>query len=244
LTVGAESRAPVWSADGTWIYFESMLEGARAIFRRRADGGGTQEHVVALGALGAPEAAHPGGSVVLFSDCESGGRCTLGAWSAGDTALRRFPDITSTIGLQAALSPDGRWLAYATNGDGARFTVFVEPFPPTGARFEVPHNVEAAHPLWTSASTLMYQDFSTLWEVDVAGTSSVTFGRPRPVQRGAISPGTSGTRRNLDLVPGTDTLVVVIPADGQAPVPTGSDRQVNVVLNWVSALGTGTGVVK
>src|SRR5580765_3379904 len=53
-------------------------------------------------------------------------------------------------------SPDGRWLAYASNETG-RFEVFVEPVPATGARVQLTREA-GGHPLWSTDGRTLYFD--------------------------------------------------------------------------------------
>jgi WD40-like Beta Propeller Repeat len=69
-----------------------------------------------------------------------------------DRKSAAFSDVKSMARATPAFSPDGRWVAYAVaDNEVAGTQVFVQPFPPTGARYQLfaragdfPH-----HPLWT-----------------------------------------------------------------------------------------------
>jgi Tol biopolymer transport system component len=71
----------------------------------------------------------------------------------GDTTAR--PIATGPSSEYAPrLSPNGRWLAYGSNRDGT-FQVYVEPFPPTGARYPVTDEGGIA-PLWSPDGKRIY----------------------------------------------------------------------------------------
>jgi hypothetical protein len=113
----------------------------------------------------------------------------------------------------------------------------VEPFPPTGAKYELPHQREAVHAVWMpNGRSLLYQDFSALLEIDVIAGASVRLGTPRAVQRGVIVAGPASARRNLDVIPGAETFLVVVPADLRSAVSAGDERQVDVIINWQELL--------
>jgi eukaryotic-like serine/threonine-protein kinase len=236
LTFEGDNRSPMWSADGAWVYFESRGE-RRGIARQRADGAAPAELV--LPGLGVPEAALPDGSAVLFS--EGGGRpYTLSALSTRDASVQRFDSIRSaSSAVEAAVSPDGRWLAYRST-EGRQVRTFVEPFPPTGARFELPARVEAAHAVWLpSGRGLIYQDYGTWLHVDVTAGATMQIGTPRAIERGGVMLSTAFSRRNMDVIPGTDSFLVVVPADLTSVAPAGGDRQIDVILNWQALLRQG-----
>ena len=56
----------------------------------------------------------------------------------------------------SAVSPDGRWLAYASNETG-RYEVWLEPLPRTGARHQVTRD-GGSHPLWLPDGRSLYFD--------------------------------------------------------------------------------------
>ncbi len=47
---------------------------------------------------------------------------------------------------QAKFSPDGRWVAYDSD-ESTRPEVYVQPYPPTGAKWMISKN-GGAHPMW------------------------------------------------------------------------------------------------
>jgi hypothetical protein len=45
-------------------------------------------------------------------------------------------DLPGSAQHSSAVSPDGRWMAHASNESG-RYEVWMEPLPPTGARYRL-----------------------------------------------------------------------------------------------------------
>jgi len=54
------------------------------------------------------------------------------------------------------LSPDGRWMAYASNETG-RYEVWLEPLPGTGMRYRITKD-GGSHPLWRPDGRALYFD--------------------------------------------------------------------------------------
>jgi Tol biopolymer transport system component len=54
------------------------------------------------------------------------------------------------------MSPDGKWLAYASNETG-RYEVWIEPVPRTGTRYQVTRD-GGSHPLWLPDGQAIYFD--------------------------------------------------------------------------------------
>src|SRR5262245_20324718 len=52
-------------------------------------------------------------------------------------------------------SPDGKWLAYASTEIGNRREIFVQPFPPTGAKYQI-STEGGTTPLWSPDGTQLY----------------------------------------------------------------------------------------
>ena len=145
----------------------------------------------------------------------------------------------------SAFSPDGRWFAYASGEiSGVSFNIFVEPFPPTGARYQVT-SMGGRDPVWSPDGKELF--FNTqvqgpnsrpgdLVSVDVHTQSGFTFGQPKLISiPGAIL---GGNGRNYDITPDGKQFVVVVPPPN-APGETQTrhaQQQINVVLNWFTEL--------
>src|SRR5262245_66529664 len=56
----------------------------------------------------------------------------------------------------SAVSPDGRWLAYASNETG-RYELWLEPLPRTGMRYHITRD-GGSHPLWLPDGRSLYFD--------------------------------------------------------------------------------------
>ena len=81
--------------------------------------------------------------------------------SSWDIFVMRRPDgtpepfaATSAEERNARLSPDGRWMAYVSNESG-RLEVYVQPFPATGARWQISTD-GANQPQWRSDGRELY----------------------------------------------------------------------------------------
>ncbi|HVH71343.1 MAG TPA: protein kinase, partial [Candidatus Dormibacteraeota bacterium] len=131
---------PRWSADGREIYFISNPNGPQDIFVRAADGSGEPREVVrfeknVLGALFL--AVSPDGKSLVYSaivERPRGGDIYVVALNSD----RKPQPFLNTFANETApeFSPDGRWLAYESNGSG-RTEVYITPFPGGGAQYQV-----------------------------------------------------------------------------------------------------------
>ena len=240
LTFDGRNRFPVWSADGEHVAFESDRAGAQAIFWQRADGNGNAEQLTTpeAGTAHAPEAFSPDGDRLLVR-VTSGTTFSLWSWSRRDQSLVRLDEAGSRE-TNATFSPDGRWIAYnATEGSRARS--FVQPFPPNGAKYQLPVPEEssdmAIHPVWVrGVPELIYAvGQGMLASTRVNTSSTVDFGPPTVVR---IPGAGDASFRSWDVTPDGRSIVRVIEADaGPALSPP-----IHVVLNWFEELKARTPV--
>jgi Tol biopolymer transport system component len=163
---------------------------------------------------------------------------SLWVLTLADRKTTPFGDVHST-GTQpnAVFSPDGRWVAYAAT-DGARATIFVEPDPPTGVKYQLfakggdsPHD-----PTWSSnGKELFYNPRSGGFEVATVTTQpSFGFGNATVLTR-QFSLGPASGPRLYDITP-DGKFVGITSADA---APTGAPlnaSQIQVVLNWFEEL--------
>ncbi|MEP7176249.1 MAG: protein kinase [Gemmatimonadales bacterium] len=189
LPIGPASRVtfgdtanlrPTWSADGrSLVYIGNAGANGGRVMRRRADGTGTSQVLVKSPFAFAQGSETRDGKWVLA-------RRSFGEAGAGDIYAVRAGDSTLTplvtgpaTEIEPAVSPDGRWLAYASNESG-QAEVYVRPFPDAGsARWQV-SVAGGRDPVWShSGKELFY--WSTAGKMMSVGIrSGATFGFDQP----------------------------------------------------------------
>ena len=137
-------RGPLWSPDGQRIAFSSTRadQATANLYWQRADGTGDAERLTESKNQQVPMSWHPGGKFLAFQEINAQTSLDIlilpftgdeaSGWKPGKpTVFLNSPFLEN----QAAFSPDGRWLAYASNESG-RVEVYVRPFlgPPAEAR--------------------------------------------------------------------------------------------------------------
>lgn len=149
LTIGGRSRLPVWSPDSRRIAFQSDRGGDLGIYVQAADGSDTPQRLTAAaaGAAHIPESWSAGH--LLFTEMRNE-EAALFVLSLTDNRVAPFGEVTSATPTTATFAPDGRWIAYNTAPSrGALHTVYVQPFPASGAKYAVSHNDGGHHPVWS-----------------------------------------------------------------------------------------------
>jgi serine/threonine-protein kinase len=146
----AIDRRPRWSRDGRWIYYTSDRAGEFDLLRRSSDGTGAAEVVLDLDRTILEVQRTPDDQWwVLRLGGQAGvtGLRDIVALRTGDSVL--VPVAAEPYDEKAAaLSPDGRWLAYESNETGDD-EIYVRPFPNAGeGKWQVSNN-GGLNPRWS-----------------------------------------------------------------------------------------------
>jgi Tol biopolymer transport system component len=233
LTFGGHNIKPVWTRDGQRIVFTSDREGDDALFWQRADGNGTAELLAKAEPGTSPQSeSWSADDKTLLVNIRVGGRgsglstVTLGT----DQKLKPF----ISQGGNATISYDGRWIAYTFNG-GTTQNVYVEPFPPTGAKYQITTS-GGNNPVWTrDGKQLFYMTLEgrQIMAVDILQTQpSFKFGKTTPLPiEGIVSVGP----RPYDIMPDGKSFIAMFPPGDQNARKDAPD-QINITLNWFEEL--------
>ncbi len=146
--------SPIWSPDGTWIYFNSdRVHGVAEIYRRKADGSGNAERLTNAENAQNPLAASPDGHTILFYESlQSGGEIMLLNLDEERTVE---PFLTTPFAEDyASISPDGSLIAYTSNETG-EFEVYVRQFPSGTGRVKISPGLGRL-PKWSPDGTELF----------------------------------------------------------------------------------------
>jgi len=162
LTFEGTALTPVWAPDGARVAYSGLLPGDSVpdVYWKRADGSGEAEKLVHLGDAVAPSSFSPDGKQLVFVRRNPGGDGLGDAWQMavdGSSAPRSLGLSSSSSSFQAVVSPDGRWIAYASFESG-RVEVYVRPFPAGEGKWQV-STEGGSEPRWSAASDAIYFRF-------------------------------------------------------------------------------------
>ena len=232
LTFGGRNRFPIWSRDGKRIAFQSDREGDLAIFWQSADGSDTAERLTKpdAGSSHVPESWSPRVDVFSFDVLQGSSGVSLWTSSPPARTVTRVDGVQSSALTNAVFSPDGKWLAWTTNE--LQGGIFVQPFPATGARYQI--TIERGiYPLWSrDGRTLFFAPPGELQSVTITTQPDFVVGKPESLPRGFLVNGT-GTPRSYDVMPDGQFIGVI----DSAPAAQASLALSQVlVLNWFEEL--------
>ena len=244
LTAGPTSYySPAWSADDKRIFFVSGSGPNKNLFWQAADGTGAIEKLTEAGRdIGTPSVPRDGQFVVFPMFHNTGGRIEgdLGLMRLGGGA--RLPEVllkTPIDERSAAISPEGKWIAYGARvGDGIS-QVFVRPFPDLNSGREQISTNGGRSPRWSrDGRELFYvsndaqgDGGAALMRVPVRPGDTWSAGTPVKL---FDSPALRGGEQPYDVSPDAQRFLVMSPPTRQAG--TAAPLRFEVVQNWFEEL--------
>ena len=212
------TATPVWTPDGTRIVFEG--EGGLAWVS--ADAGSPPEPFGPRGHFHA-HAWSPTGDLIAVDLTESR---LVEIAPGGDAEPRPLAQTRAGEGYSAALSPDGRWLAYVSNATG-QGEIWVRAYPGPGAPARVSPN-GGSEPVWArDGRTLHYVEGRALMAVTVETSTGFEFGAPVRLFEDDF--------RQFQQPPSYD-----VAADGRfVTIRSEATPPISVLLNWPGLFRTG-----
>ena len=233
LTFGGRNRFPTWYSDGRRIAFQSDRDGDQAIFWQAIDSGKAERMTKpGPGESHEPHAFSPKGDWLLF-DVTKGADVSLWMFSLRERKSSRFGDVHSSVRTGAVFSPDGRWVAY---GSSEGRTIYVEPFPPNGDKYQLPSKDNRPNqPVWSPNGTELFYNPGPgqFAAIGIATKPVFMFGKSTALPRRFLA-APSLVRRSYDITSAGKFVSTIQPGLTASAQTDGT--QIQVVLNWFEDL--------
>jgi len=220
----------IWSADGSHIFFGSDRDsGIFNVYQKAASGAADERLLIKSADDMAPYGRSADGRFLTYRlNITNTGLLPL----TGELKARPLLQATFTQ-TQSQPSPDGRWLAYASNESGV-YEVFIRDFPGAGGKWQVSQG-GGVFPRWRGDGKELYYYGAgeRLMAVSIAGQTSVEIGSPVPLFETHMLNGPNvavGFRAQYEVTRDGQRFLMNVPVEEDAPSP------ITVVLNWVTAL--------
>ena len=228
LTVGGQSRRPVWSPDGEWVAFGSNRSGTFSVYRRRADFSGEAELLLEDEEnLYLQDWSRDGW--LLYNTRGDDGSEDIWAQTLDGSEEPQPVVQTSFTDMEATFSPDGRWVVYMSDASGT-FEIYVTPFPDSGRRYQI-SPAGGIDVVWSPRGDRIFYVSGTrrtLVAVDVATEPEFRAGSPRELFDAEDY--VRGIPRDYDVSQDGERFVLVVGSSSDA------EQEMNVVVNWFEEL--------
>ena len=141
-----------WSHDGQYLFFSSDRDGDTRPYRKRADGSGDAEPMSQTELNFFPLSVSPDGRWAIGeSQTDNIDIAILDLEAKGEPE----PYLASEfMDRDPVFSPNGRWVAYASNESGT-YEIYIRPFPAAGGRWQVSDG-GGRFPRWSGDGTELF----------------------------------------------------------------------------------------
>ena len=228
----AYDENPIWSPDGTRVVFDSNRLGPRSLFVKASNGAGGEDKLLALSNSIVPMDWSRDGRFLLYASIDPKSGSDL--WilpMTGDRKPIPFLQGPSSEG-QGKFSPDGRWIAYASDESG-KAEIYVQSFPGLGGgKWQISMD-GGTQPRWRhDGKELFFLSHGRIMSAEIKQSSSFEAGAPAvlfeiPLEMYS-SPGSGVNNSSVDYASSTDGMRFLVNAwvedPGLAPIA--------IVENW------------
>jgi serine/threonine-protein kinase len=217
---------PLWTPDGRQVIYGRPRPGTGwDIFRKPADGSGSEQELLARPLDQVPSGGNPSldGHLLPFAEWSLDSAADIHLLSMNDGADRVFLK-SPEFELNASLSPDARYVAYVSTKLGTP-EVFIRPVIGEGGvrRISTDGGVE---PHWSPSGELFFRNGTRVLALDVRTQPDLVVGTPRTLFEGPYVL-SSIWDRNYDVTADGQRFLMVRQADaGESTV------RLNIVVNW------------
>jgi serine/threonine-protein kinase len=230
LTFDSDYVAPMWTPDGKRIVFGVTRGGSEGLAWKAADGSDAEQMILRHSAefVAEPESWVPGSETIVYSRVGGAGGYQIMTTTLGEPESRSLVDSPGWDG-GASTSPDGRWMAYASD-ESRQFEVYVRPYPGPGGKWQL--STEGGKgPIWSrEGREIFYTDGYKMMVVPVETEPTFSPGTPRKLFEYGFTRAV-GPSPDYDVAPDGKRFLMFRRSHDDPP-----RREINVVTNLAVTL--------
>jgi len=221
----AQDAVPIWSPDAARLVFASNRRDFNDLYVKNSDGAQEEQSILQSDADKFPNDWSPEGRYILYTQDTDFGFVTL-------------PELKNSLFLKASsvvrngqFSPDGKWMAYASNETG-RWEIYVTSFPTPRGKWQVSVG-GGEQPRWRRDGKELFYLSPDSKMMAVPVTIGADFDSGTPAALFQATP--------RQPIPIYDLFVYDVSRDGQrfliiTPVKEAETAPMSVVLDWTAKL--------
>jgi len=219
-----QAESPAWTPDGRLVTYVASRSPLRHFMRKAADGSGTEETLAGTDRHLHSGSWSPKGDALIAGAVQ--GAEELWILQKRDTWTLR-PYLKAAFRLTGpVISPDGRWLAYASS-ENNRGEIYVQAFPEPGGKYQISTD-GGAEPVWAkNGRELFYRNGDKMMAVSIDTHSQVpNAGTPAMLFEGRFA--ASSNDAWYDVSADGQHFLMLTPGDALAP------DSIVVIHDWMN----------
>jgi DNA-binding winged helix-turn-helix (wHTH) protein/Tol biopolymer transport system component len=219
---------PLWLADGQTVAFAAAREpGPIGLYLRNLESGADQ---LLLRTAGRPIVSDASADSQLIAyTMVANAQTRQDIWMVSRSEPSRPSIVISSAAreIHPEISPDGRWIAYASDEEGSQFEVYVDAFPALGHKKRVSTN-GGAQPQWRGDGRELFylSGDQTLMSVGIAGARGLELTTPRRLFRPMLVGLITDFRNQYTVSPDGETFFVGVASQANTREP------ITLIVNW------------
>ena len=216
---------PLWSPDGARVVFTSSRRNVFDLYLKDADGAGEDKQLIASAVDKYPNAWSRDGKFILYTEGAEMKYLTSPDWKSTD-----FLKATATC-KNAQFSPDGKWVAYASNESG-KWEIYVTSFPEAHGKWQVSVS-GGEQPRWRSDGKELFYLSSDMKMMAAPVKTGAGLNAGAPAELFQANP--------REIVATSEQVIYDVDPTGQRflinpQVKSTDTHPISVILNWNAGL--------